>query len=116
MEALWRESPASVSQMHQALSRRQKVAYTTIMTIMSRMAQKGLLARTRSGNAYLYSPAISKEDFQRQVVEGVVDSLMEGFTQPAMSYFMERLSRQDETILEELERLIQMRRPPKQEP
>ncbi len=109
MEIVWRNDPVSVAQVHEQLVRREKVAYTTIMTIMSRMAHKGLLNRIRSGNAYVYSPAISREDFHRRVVEGVVDSLVESFAQPAISYFVERLAQQDEAVLAELERLIQKR-------
>lgn len=109
MEILWRGNSASVAQVHEQLSKREKVAYTTIMTIMSRMAEKGLLQRIRTGNAYTYTPVASREDFYHRVVEGVVDSLMESFTQPAMSYFVERLAQQDEAMLGELERLIQQR-------
>ncbi len=109
MEILWRGEPASVAQVHEQLSSREELAYTTIMTIMSRMVQKGLLTRRRSGNAYVYSPAVSREDLHRRVVEGVVDSLMESFSQPAISYFVERLAEHDEALLSEMERLIQRR-------
>lgn len=116
IEYLWRRSPATVSEVHLELSRQRQIAYTTVMTIMSRMAQKGLLARELSGNAYVYVPAITREEFDREVARSVLDGLLEGFTPSVLSYFVERLAAEDDKALAELERLIRLTRIGKGEP
>lgn len=112
MEWLWLRSPASVAEVHRDLGQRHKLAYTTIMTIMSRLVQKGLLTRSRSGNAYLYTPTVTQEELGRQVAQGMVNGLLDGLTRPALAYFVDRLAQEDEAALDELERLIRERRSP----
>lgn len=60
MEVLW-ASPAamSVRDVHAALSRDRELAYTTVMTVMDRLAKKGQLQRELDGRAWRYSPVYS---------------------------------------------------------
>jgi predicted transcriptional regulator len=47
---------------HEALSRRRVIAYTTVMTVMGRLTDAGLLTQERSGRAYRYAAAGSREE------------------------------------------------------
>ena len=74
MNAIWRLEEASVRQVQEALESRRPRAYTTIMTILDRLAQKGIVSRRRAGRAYLYranlQPADAQEGAIRRVVAG----------------------------------------------
>jgi predicted transcriptional regulator len=55
-------APVSVRDVHAALSPTRDLAYTTVMTVMGRLADAGLLTQERSGRAYLYAAAGSREE------------------------------------------------------
>ncbi len=67
MHVLWKKAEASVSEVRAALPR--PLAYTTVMTILDRMAAKGLASRRKSGRAWLYSANLEPESARRQAVE-----------------------------------------------
>lgn len=54
MECVWELGPASVKDVHGCLQERREIAYTTVMTVMSRLANKGLLISRPEGRAYIY--------------------------------------------------------------
>lgn len=106
MRFLWERGPSTVAEVHAALKGGRDLAYTTVLTILGRLAKKGLLERNLVGNSHVYTPAVSREEFAGDIVEGVVDGLLEAFSQPALAYFARRLRQQDEALLKELERLL----------
>ena len=66
MDAIWSAVDAghpsvSVREVHDAIVARRRIAYTTVMTVMGRLADAGLLTQERSGRAYRYAPASSRE-------------------------------------------------------
>lgn len=116
MELIWAErKPITVAEVHERLTRRRPVAYTTVMTVMTRLADKGLLNRMRSGIAYVYTPAMTKQEFISSMVKSVIDGLLEDFSEPAMAYFVARLGEADEARLAQLEEIIKQRRKQEQE-
>lgn len=63
MDVLWNTlSPLSVREVHDSLAPFSDLAYTTILTVLDRLAKKGLAARTREGKAWSYSAASSREE------------------------------------------------------
>lgn len=106
MASLWERGPSTVADVQASLKRRRDLAYTTVLTILGRLVKKGLLERTLVGNSHVYSPAMSREEFAGNIVEGVMDGLLEAFGQPALAYFARRLRQQDDAPLKELERLL----------
>jgi len=119
MEVLWRRGPSTVRDVFNALvvEGDLEIAYTTIMTVMGNLANKGLLELTRAGRAYVYTPSMTHGEFVRSQVRAVLDTLLDSFTEPTLSYFVERLSEGDAAQLTELERLIaaERQRPPDEE-
>ena len=63
MKVMWRLERASVDDVRRALPQRQRGAYTTVQTILNRLAERGLLRRERSGNMILYLPRVSEADY-----------------------------------------------------
>lgn len=106
MGILWDSGPSTVAEVHGRLRQRRDVAYTTVLTILGRLREKGLVDRTQARNLHVYAPAMTREEFAGRVVEGVVDGLLEAFSQPALAYFLRRLSEKDEALLKEMERLL----------
>jgi predicted transcriptional regulator len=106
MRQVWQHEQVTVRQVHRALSRQREIAYTTVMTTMSRLAEKGILKRTRQGMAYLYRAAMSRAEFDRMVVNAVLSGLMETFDQAAIDSFLEYLARERPEQLELLRKSL----------
>jgi BlaI family penicillinase repressor len=78
MNALWPMEEATVRQVQEALSARRPRAYTTIMTILDRMAQKGVVARRKVGRTYVYRANLRPTDAQEKAIEQVVAGFFGG--------------------------------------
>ncbi len=101
METVWELGDTTVRDVHEALTDRRDLAYTTVMTTMARLASKGLLERDTSGLAHRYRPVISREEYAETTVTSVVDWLVERFPEPAMSYFVKVMADDEEPAADE---------------
>ncbi len=107
MEVAWAsECEVSVRDVLDALKDDRELAYTTVMTIMGRLADKKLLEKRKEGNAFLFKPAISRDEFTGQVVGGLIDDLLSDFSETTMSYFVRRVGEKDRSVLEKLEQAL----------
>lgn len=62
MDCMWsRSHPVTVREVLEDLQRERNLAYTTAMTVMDNLHRKGMLTREKSGRAYLYRPAVTRE-------------------------------------------------------
>jgi predicted transcriptional regulator len=62
LSVLWPLGEGTVRDIHRALAASRPRAYTTVMTIMDRLEQKGIVARRKVGRAFLYEPKLSAEE------------------------------------------------------
>lgn len=106
MRLIWQQGQATVKQIHRILSRQREIAYTTVMTTMSRLADKGILKRTRRGMAYLYYPTMTKVEFDRGVLRAVLRGLLESFDSSTVEYLVEYLSQERPEQLEYLRTVL----------
>jgi predicted transcriptional regulator len=78
MSALWPMGEGTVRDIHRELSVSRKRAYTTVLTIMDRLAQKGIVARHKAGRAYLYRANLSADEARMKAVEKIVAGFFAG--------------------------------------
>jgi len=107
MEVVWERQPISVSEVLNALNAQRDLAYTTVMTIMSRLAEKGWLVLEKRGRAYFYQAARSREEAEAAAVGEVVRALLEDFGEVAIAQFVKEL---DEIDPQQLSRLAELAR------
>jgi len=109
LEALWRKgTEASVRDVLDAFP---QAAYTTVMTTMERLHRKGVLERRKDGRAFLYRPISSRDEMERGLVTRALEPLLRGGqAQPILSCLVDQVSRHDEKLLDELERLVREKR------
>jgi predicted transcriptional regulator len=107
MEIAWQRSEVSVRDAYRMYDER--VAYTTLMTTFDRLFRKGILNRRKYGRAYMYSPRISRREFEhgiaRDLIEGVIFRESEG-AEPLLACIVDTVSQQDRALLDELDRMI----------
>jgi BlaI family penicillinase repressor len=78
MNTLWPIGQGTVREIRDLLAPRRPRAYTTIMTIMDRLARKGIVERKKVGRAYIYRPNLSAEDARSQALGQVVENYFGG--------------------------------------
>jgi predicted transcriptional regulator len=110
MDVVWDEGEVTVRDVHRTLNRDRDIAYTTVMTTLGRLADKGLLRRVEAQPAHRFSPLVSREQYARSTVKSVVDWLVNHFPDPAVSYFIDRVEEEDEEVIDRLRRAIEQRR------
>lgn len=109
MERVWRMSEAKVRDIHEAIAKDRDIAYTTVMTVMSRLSDKGILNKERDGKHFIYTPAITKEEFNRALASSFLTGIKDDLGANALAFFVDSLAESEETLLE-LEKLIQEKR------
>ena len=106
MHVIWERGIVTVRQVLETLVETRPLAYTTVMTVMNRSADKGLLIVNKQGKTYHYRPAYTREAFEAQAVSQVVQSLITDFGgEIAISQFVEQLTATDP---EQLARLAEL--------
>lgn len=91
MDCAWRDEEVSVRDVYSCLKGKRKIAYTTVMTIMSRLTEKGFLSRKKQGKAFLYFPKKTKEQAAKTMIGKIVNSLVDQFGEEAVVAFSDEL-------------------------
>ncbi len=110
MEAVWQLGESTVRDVHNLLATSRSIAYTTVMTTMTRLASKGLLIRDTEGLAHRYRAAVSREHYARSTVEGVMGWLLDRFPEPAAAYLADVVEQADDDSLADLRAAAARRR------
>jgi predicted transcriptional regulator len=110
MEVVWDRGEVTVRAVHQSLESHRSIAYTTVMTTLGRLADKGLVRRIEDQPAHRYSALISRDEYARSTVKSVVDWLVTRFPDPAVTYFLDRVEEEDDRVIDKLREAIEQRR------
>ncbi|MCW5965839.1 MAG: BlaI/MecI/CopY family transcriptional regulator [Bryobacterales bacterium] len=78
LTVLWRLRAANVKEVREALLPARPLAYTTVMTLLDRLAKRGLVEREKQGRSFRYQPTIEREILQRTAVLQLADRLFDG--------------------------------------
>ena len=110
MDVVWDTGEVTVRDVHRLLESARPLAYTTVMTTLGRLADKGLVKRIEDQPAHHYTALITREQYARSTVKSVVDWLVNHFPDPAVAYFVDRVEKEDERVIERLRDAIDQRR------
>ncbi|CAN5553115.1 BlaI/MecI/CopY family transcriptional regulator [soil metagenome] len=102
LRALWGRSPSTVGEVRTHLNSRRDsaLAYTTVMTVLSRLHDKGFAIRDRQGRGYAYSPASSERELVDSLSRDEVSDLVERYGDIALARFAETLHQSDPQLLQ----------------
>ncbi len=78
LKTLWKLQEGNVGDVRREVSTVRPLAYTTIMTVLERLARKGKVARRKSGRAYVYTPTASRDALRGVAVRELLDSFFDG--------------------------------------
>lgn len=89
MDVLWTAGASSVRAIQEALPAATRPAYTTVLTMVSRLEAKGAVRRVKKvGNAYIFEAEVSRSTAQRRLIDDLL-SFFGGRTQPVVAHLIE---------------------------
>jgi BlaI family penicillinase repressor len=105
MKIVWDRGNATVRDVYETLLERRRVAYTSVMTMMNILEQKGHLKRKQVDRAYLYESTKPRAQVTRGMVREFVDRVFNGSAEPLLLHLVEdeKLTEKD---LDEMKRII----------
>src|ERR1700676_3039256 len=65
LQALWSAGEGNVNEVRRITAQTKPLAYTNVMTLLERLARKGMVSRRKAGRAYVYTPELSSEFVRR---------------------------------------------------
>lgn len=108
MKVVWRLEKATVREVYEALRAKREIAYTTVMTMMKILEDKGYLKKARVDRAYEYRPAQPRHQVIGAIVRDFVERVFDGAAAPLLVQLAKdgRLSKRDKDSIRKLAREI----------
>lgn len=78
LQIIWNGGSMSVSDVRKELLKNRDVAYTTVMTTLKKLAEKGFLKYIQKGNSYVYSAAQDPQSVKGGVIDSIVNKVFQG--------------------------------------
>lgn len=108
MRVVWdRSEPVTVREVYEAIRKNRPVAYTTVMSVMNKLARKEVLVQDTSAAAYRYTAAVSDIEVASDVLDAVVEKILAGAVEPLISRLLGSKNHLTEEQLKRLEELLQ---------
>ncbi len=106
LKILWQSAPRPVREIRDALAESGRdIAHTSVITTLNTMVEKGYLKRTKEGNAFLFSPAVTQDDVSQQMLGDIVHRVFDGSPSAVVLSLFE-CSDIDDDELKELRRIF----------
>jgi predicted transcriptional regulator len=105
MKIVWRLGQATVRDVYETLRERRRIAYTTVMTMMKILEDKGHVKKRQVERAYVYRPARPEQRMKGSMVREFVDRVFDGAASPLLVHLVKD-RRLTEKELREIARLL----------
>jgi predicted transcriptional regulator len=89
LNALWSLGQGSVKDVRQLVAPSRSLAYTTVMTVLDRLARRAIVTRRKSGRAFVYAPAVSRDAMRRLALQEFLDSYFESSEHQLLQFLQE---------------------------
>ena len=105
MKIIWTRGTATVRDVYEELLTRRKIAYTTVMTMMGILEQKGHLKKSADERAYVYTPAQPQREVVGNMIQDFLKRVFNGSAKPLLVHLVEdkKLSSEE---LDEIRKLL----------
>lgn len=90
LKALWSLQEGNVNDVRRVVSDTKALAYTTVMTLLERLARKGVVVRRKVGRAYVYMPQTSRDAVRRLALKEFLDCHFEGSEQEFLAFLQDQ--------------------------
>jgi len=109
MKIVWDNQKISVREVHEIMLRKEMekkehgfIPYTTVMSTMTTLAEKGLLKQDKSAKTYIYSAVVDREELSKNIIMSVADKLLNSSTARVVSAYLSDKSNIDNESIKKL--------------
>ncbi len=99
---LARRGPSTVREVAEEIQKRQPLAYTTVMTVLGALFQKGIVTRTKQGKGFVYEARYSEADLRDRIAQHLTRELVDDFGDVALAHFATALDGVERRRLQKL--------------
>ncbi|MDA5109064.1 MULTISPECIES: BlaI/MecI/CopY family transcriptional regulator [Brevibacillus] len=103
MDVLWSGSEMSIKDVQKKLEREKHLNFNTVMTVINRLVEKGVLVKRTEGRTSLYRPVLSREEFMETQSRELTHELMDEFGPLVVNHMLDALDEVDQELLDKLE-------------
>ena len=86
LKTLWTLGEGNVNDVRQVLEPARGLAYTTVMTVLDRLAHKGVVSRRKVGRSFVYTPAVTRDALRRPAVRELLENFFDGSERALIAY------------------------------
>jgi len=104
MQIFWRRESATVREVADQLNKKRSLAYTTVLTLVSRLFARGLLEREPEGRGFRYQAAKSRDEFLGELSDELINRLFADFGAVGVARLGERLNELDAASKQQLKK------------
>ncbi|MFC1783200.1 BlaI/MecI/CopY family transcriptional regulator [Planctomycetota bacterium] len=105
LQVIWQQGPSTVREVMTELNRKRPRAYTSVMSLMNVMTQKGLINQKPQGRAFVYSSNITQTKTQARLVGDLLNRAFDGSASALVAHLLQQ-ARPDRQELEEIRKAI----------
>ena len=98
MKLVWQRESSSVRDIYEALLKRRKIAYTTVMTMMNTLETKGYLKKRRLDRAFIYRPTQPKNKVIGGMIREFIDRVFNGSAEPLLVHLVKERHIREEDL------------------
>jgi len=110
MEILWTKGSMKGRDLYEEIRVMKRIAYTTALTVLNRLSKKGFIRKERESGMILFTPAVSRDEYQSAVTSDLLRRAFEVSPDLAVSAFADILSKTNGDQIGKLEELIEKRK------
>ena len=86
LKTLWTLGEGNVKDVRHVLEPARGLAYTTVMTVLDRLAHKGVVSRRKVGRSFVYTPAVTRDALRRPAVRELLENFFDGSEGALIAY------------------------------
>lgn len=106
MDILWNDVEMTIKDVQRVLEKEKVTNFNTVMTVMNRLVEKGMLLKRAEGRTSLYQPVLSREVFLHTKSKQMANELMDEFGNVVVSHMLDALEDVDDDLVAKLEQKI----------
>lgn len=106
MDILWNDVEMTIKDVQQVLDREKMTNFNTVMTVMNRLVEKGILQKRVEGRSSLYRPIQTRVEFLNTQSKEMTNELMDEFGNVVVSHMLDALEDVDDELVAKLEHKI----------
>jgi BlaI family penicillinase repressor len=90
LDVIWEMGEATSREIFEKMRERKKLGQSTVLTVLRRLSDRGILKRDAGGDVYRYSPVVPRHELGGKMVDDIVNRIFQGSVEPVIAHLISR--------------------------